>query len=157
MHMHMHMHMHVHVALHAACELLLLAANPNQSDLKHGLTSSTKQCGARLAAALRKQSARFHLAPAYGASGGPVGSVCSEYQQLVSTHSSPSYKAITVSSSASSVFSGTGCSCTMRAAVLSSQARTVASSPVPDGHTVSTTAAGDEAVKRSADCAGDRM
>ena len=86
-----------------------------------------------------------------------MGSGCSEYQQLLSTHSSPSYKAITVSSSASSVFSGTGCSCTMRAAESSSQARTVASSPVPDGHTVSTTAAGDEAVKRSADCAGDRM
>ena len=130
---------------------------PSKSDIGGGLTSSTKQCGARLAAALRKQSARFHLAPAYGPAGGPVGSGCSEYQQLLSTHSSPSYKATTVSSSASSVFSGTSCSCTMRAAESSSQARTVANSPVPDGHTVSTTAAGDEAVKRSADCAGDRM
>ena len=69
-------------------------------------TSSTKTCRSRGAAVvsklLRKQSARFHFAPAYGPSGGPPGSGCSPYQQLLSSQSSPSYSAMTTSSSESS-------------------------------------------------------
>jgi len=67
------------------------------------------------------------------------------YQQFDSSHSSPSYRAITASSSAAADVSGTVVSCTMLTPAPLSQPCTAGSCPVPDGQTVTTQADGERA------------